>query len=182
MIVIVGVIVSPAEQAPLPPRLLSFKSRARRVAATPFDVAEGRLSILELSLFPYFRIKRRQERQRWRRSVCTVLSFLSWPSSPFSSNVAATTFIFFLNFLPFYRSHAVSFACLSLLFTVSLSPRCVACSFSRWRAADLCSGGLSCRIIPNVDRNNRGFPLSFFLVAGRRIFGWTFCGFPLAKR
>ena len=125
MIIIVGVIVSPAEQAPLPPRLLSFKSRARRVAATPFDVAEGRLSILELSLFPYFRIKRRQERQRWRRSVCTVLSFLSWPSSPFSSNVANHHFYFLPQF-----SSVLSFPCcfirlfVPLIYGFSFTPLC----------------------------------------------------------
>ena len=103
------------------------------MAATPFDVAEGRLSILEpslslfLSFFPYFRIKRRQEKRRWRRSVCTVLSFLSWPSFHLfiSRSIPYHHFIFFLNFFRFIVSMLFHSPFVPLIYG-SLSPRRVA--------------------------------------------------------
>lgn len=55
IVILVGVIrlASPPwghSKPPPPPLSLPLKSRARRVVATPFDVAEGQLSILEPSL------------------------------------------------------------------------------------------------------------------------------------
>lgn len=54
------------------------KAVQKRVVATPFDVAEGQLSILEPSLLslPYFRIKRRQEKRvSATESCCTVSTY-----------------------------------------------------------------------------------------------------------
>ena len=82
---------------------LSLKSRARRVVATPFDVAEGQLSILEpslLSLPPYFRIKRRQEKRvSATESCCTVFTYGFIFSSLFFS--FSSLFAFISHLFPF---------------------------------------------------------------------------------
>lgn len=82
---------------------LFLKSRARRVVATPFDVAEGQLSILEpslLSLPPYFRIKRRQEKRvSATESCCTVFTYGFIFSSLFFS--FSSLFAFISHLFPF---------------------------------------------------------------------------------
>lgn len=60
------------------PPLSPSQKPCQRVVATPFDVAEGQLSILEPSLLslPYFRIKRRQEKRvSATESCCTVSTY-----------------------------------------------------------------------------------------------------------
>lgn len=89
------------------PLSLPFK---RRVAATPFDVAEGWLSIPGLSLQPDFRMERRQEKCEHTSFICFF-----FPSSSTLAFASLCTFFISLAVFPPFRLYHLQFYLNALL-------------------------------------------------------------------